>query len=124
MPISNNILAIIDDVVNNDPTNALENRISWEAVQAILAGIHSEEWRTYMSNFIDAGDENQLRRLTFQDSAAEDPVIRKTLVYLAAMAICTGDTFAMLTDYINPTVLDQTLACPPPEPDRPAPDNA
>jgi hypothetical protein len=111
MSIDANISRIMTDI-ENDPTDALEERISWEATQAILAGIHSEEWNTYMRNFIDAGNEAQLRRLTFQDSAAEDPVIRRTLVYLAAMGVCTGDTFTQLRRFANPAVLDQTLACP------------
>lgn len=110
MSIDANISRIMTEI-ETDPTDALEQRISWEAAQAILTGIHSEDWKTYMRNFIDAGDEAQLRRLTFDDSAAEDPVIRRTLVYLAALGVCTGDTFTTLRNFVDPAVLDQTLAC-------------
>lgn len=114
MSIKENLERIKNEV--NGGNAALENRLVEQAVQALFAGVHSTEWKTLMKNFVDAGNTQQLARLTFDDPQSYDPEIRKNALYLAALAACGAHTIMNSNMYVNPDVLDHTLA-PPPDPD-------
>jgi hypothetical protein len=126
MSIKENLERVMYDVQAGveagDPS--LADRISGEALQALLAGVHSTEWKTLMKNFADANSPKQLERLTFNDPQSFDPAVRRNAIYLAAISICGAQTITKAMDYVNPEILDKTLACQPEPAPAPAPDPA
>jgi len=110
MSISNNISKKISEVIG-DKTGDAADQISDQAFEALFAGITSTEWETFMKNFADAQKPEQLARLTLQDSKAQDPAVRKTLVYLAASSMCGADTIMNIPKYVFVEILDKTLDC-------------
>ena len=119
MPIGQNITRKIQDV-RNDKTLAIGDRMSDEAFDAIVAGIGSPEWATFMKNFADAQNPKELARLTFKDAQGKDPVVMKNVVYLAATSVCGAITIQLIPSYVNTEILDKTLDCQPANPEPPA----
>jgi hypothetical protein len=90
-----------------DPTGQVADNLQDEAVEAILGGIKSDAWRTYMNNFADSPE--QLARLTAEDATADDPYVRKALAYLVSNAVCGITTITRLKDRLEDGLLDQGL---------------
>jgi hypothetical protein len=107
------ILQKIDEVIateKTDQTGQISSKLQDEAVAAILGGIKSDAWKTYMKNFADTPE--QLARLTAEDPkdpATNDPYIRKALAYLVSNAVCGLDTVTRLRDRLDDGLLDQGL---------------
>ncbi len=110
MTIKEKISGRIQEVMK-DGSGAVADRISDEAFAALLTGVKSPEWETFMKNFADDQNPDQLLRLTFKDSTATDPMMKKSLVYLAATSMCGAITITLITNYVNVDVLDKTLGC-------------
>lgn len=123
MSISNNISKKISEVVG-DKTGDAADQISTQAFEALFAGINSPEWETFMENFADAQKPEQLARLTLKDSKAQDPAVRKTLIYLAASSMCGADTIQNIPKYVFVEILDKTLDCGAQPNPQPAPGGA
>ena len=93
-----------------DSTGQVADKLQDEAVEAILGGITSDAWETYMRNFADSPE--QLARLTAkdpEDPATNDPYMRKALAYLVSNAVCGLDTVTRLKDKLQDGLLDQGL---------------
>lgn len=112
MSIKQKILSRIEEV-NADPTGSIADRIADEAFDALFAGVHSTEWKTFMKNFAEDQNPKHLSRLTLDDSQAVDPMLRKTLVYVAASSMCGAITIRTITNYVHIDILDKTLDCAP-----------
>lgn len=59
------------------------------AINAIMGGIGSDEWKTYMSMFADSDE--QLTRLTVPPASGQQ-WLREAQAYIVTNAICSGDT--------------------------------
>lgn len=95
----NNVL----DQVAADSSGTIGNVLSYKAVNAILNGIHSDEWKQYMQYF--AQTPAELNRLTFNDTASEsDPDVRQNIVYMVAYATCTTITLAQMRAAVDDVV--------------------
>jgi hypothetical protein len=90
-----------------DLTGQVAEKLQDEAIAAILGGLGSEAWTTYMKNFADTPE--QLARLTAQDTAANDDYMKKALAYLVSNAVCGIDTVTRLKDKLEDGLLDQGL---------------
>ena len=75
----------------NDPAKktGLANLLKNAAIDAIMEGIGSKEWITYMSMFADS--KQQLDRLTVP-KAGEDTWLRESRAYMVSNPICTINT--------------------------------
>lgn len=62
------------------------------ALAAVHGGQGSDEWRTYMSLFVDAGNTKQLARLMGKDSTATQLDMNNARAYLAADGTCGSTT--------------------------------
>jgi hypothetical protein len=112
MSIKQQILRRIEEV-KTDPTGSVADRISGEAFEALFAGVHSTEWTSFMKNFTENQSPTQLARLTLNDPQAIDPMLRQTLVYVAASSMCGAITIQTITNYVHIDILDKTLDCAP-----------
>jgi hypothetical protein len=92
-----------------DSTGRVTDKLQEESLAAILAGLGSEAWTTYMKNFADADRPDQLARLTAQDSARNDPYMRKAIAYLVANASCGMATITKLAQQLEDGFLDKGL---------------
>jgi len=81
----------------NNPVPLIENATL--AIAAIHEGVNSQAWETYMRQFVDNNNPDQLRRLTATDGTINDPVLRMHRAYLVGNAVCatTTDTGLDLT---------------------------
>lgn len=77
------------------------------AIAAIIGGIKSPAWRTYMEQFVDGGDSDQLMRLLATDGTDNDKTQREHRAYLLTNATC-GETTKGLFD-TNVESIDQDL---------------
>jgi hypothetical protein len=106
-------MTILDKIKNKiaeeaaDTTGQVADRLQDEAIEAVLGGINSDAWKTYMNNFADSPE--QLRRLTAKDATADDPYVRKALAYLVSNAVCGITTITRLKDRLEDGLLDQGL---------------
>src|ERR1044072_3468601 len=86
------------------------------SIKAMMAGIGSPEWKSYMSLFADNAD--QLTRLTVP-VAKEDPWLAEARAYIVANSICGADSTtqtslrvdALIDDNLNPN-MDQSIVDP------------
>lgn len=86
------------------------------SIKAIMAGIGSPEWKSYMSLFADNAD--QLTRLTVP-AANEDSWLPEARAYIVANSVCGADsttqTFLrvdeLIDDNLNPNI-DQSIVDP------------
>lgn len=108
MSISENIKDKILEQ-ENDPTGQLTDELQEQSIAAILGGLGSDAWKTYMNNFADADRPEQLARLMGEGSAAGDPYMRKEIAYLVANAACGSITRTKLDQNLNDGLLDQGL---------------
>lgn len=92
----------------NDQTGHVADKLQDEAIEAVLGGLGSDAWKTYMKNFADSPE--QLARLTAEDATADDPYMRKALAYLVSNAVCGIDTVTRLKDKLEDGLLDQGLS--------------
>jgi hypothetical protein len=113
MSIQENLERIKQEVEAEHPGTSLGDRLMGEALLALFAGVHSTEWKTLMKNFADADDPRQLARLTFNDPQGADAEVRKNALHVAALAACGAATITRVSDYVDPAILDMTLACEP-----------
>jgi len=83
------------------------------AVAAIIGGIKSPAWRSYMMQFIDQNvpgvpvEPAQLERLLAQDGTLGDVVLDRRRAYLVANAVCGSETVFTTTFTIE--TIDDTL---------------
>jgi hypothetical protein len=84
---------IIADTTGAGKTEA--KRLGDLAIDAILGGIGSSEWRKYMINF--ASTSNQLARLSGDDDFKDEEYGAETLAYIVANSTCTIDTHTTTT---------------------------
>ena len=94
--------------VKDDATGTVASDLQNKAVAAILAGVRSEEWKTYMQLF--AENEDQLARLTATDASKDDPYMQRNLAYVVANAVCgaatTTETGSNVDESIDDGLLD------------------
>lgn len=83
-----------DKIKMGNPQDATDNQ--QKSIAAVLGGIRSPAWKTYMEQFIDTDDEalgaKQLLRLRALDSTAGDPAFDKRRAYLVANGTCGEGT--------------------------------
>lgn len=101
MRITDKIKAI-RRAIRANPGGATDIMIQEQSVAAILHGMSSAEWRTYMSNF--KSNDAQLNRLIGQDPVfMNDPTQwgPKILAYIAGGGPCGGGTALSLPDQMD-----------------------
>jgi len=108
MSILDNILKKRKELLEEDPTGQVAALLQEQSLAAILAGVNSEEWKTYMKNF--ASNPKQLARLTAQDETKDDPYMRKAIAYLVSNAGCGAITPRGLANQLEDGTLDRGLA--------------
>ncbi|HKS28722.1 MAG TPA: hypothetical protein VJS44_12925 [Pyrinomonadaceae bacterium] len=81
---------ILADVVSDN--KAFSEGVKNKAIDAVLKGQGSPEWRTYMEMFVDPGREDQLARLMGTDDTASDPDMNHARAYLVADGPCGTGT--------------------------------
>lgn len=108
MTILENINKKIAEAVA-DETGKVSDQLQDEAIAAILGGIKSGAWETYMKNFVDADRPEQLLRLKGEDSAKDDPYMQKAIAYLVANATCGIFTRLRLVERLEDGFLDSGL---------------
>jgi hypothetical protein len=108
MTILENINKKIAEAVA-DKTGQVSDQLQDEAIAAILGGLDSDAWTTYMKNFVDADRPEQLLRLRAKDSAGNDPYMRKAIAYLVANATCGIFTRLRLVERLEDGFLDSGL---------------
>lgn len=88
------------------------------AVEAIMKGIKSDEWKTYMSLFADNAE--QLDRLTVE-TPGEGTYLRQARAYIVSNAVCAAGTNTFtgarvderIDDGVNSEDPDGTVSKPP-----------
>lgn len=68
---------------------SLGSKLKEAAIEAIMAGIGSTEWKSYMSLFADNAD--QLTRLTVR-AKDEDLLVLESRAYMVANSVCGADS--------------------------------
>lgn len=95
-----------------DTTGQVTDKLSEESIAAILGGLGSPAWKTYMENFVDTDGPDrpkQLERLMGEDSAGSDPYMQKAIAYLVSNGSCGSPTRTKLTLQLEDGLLDQGL---------------
>ena len=103
MSIRDNVLKVKRQMLAeiDAPNTPFGNSVQQKALRAVSKGQTSEEWRTYMTMFVDdantLGDAQsisakQLARLTGTDDTAGNADFDEKRAYLAADGTCTTDT--------------------------------
>src|SRR5690349_12633683 len=79
------------DAAMKNPANTVQLglRLKQAAIKAMMAGIGSNQWKSYMSLFAD--NDEQLTRLTVPVEN-EDPWLPQSRAYIVANAICGADS--------------------------------
>jgi len=108
MSIWENIEKKIDEQVN-DKAGRVTSELREQSLAAILGGLGSDAWETYMKNFVDADNPKQLARLQGKDETAGDPYMQKEIAYLVANASCGSITRTKLDQGLTEGLLDQGL---------------
>lgn len=85
MPRIIDIVRTRRNVIEADPNEAEETGVL--AIAALLDGIGSPAWDTYLGQFVGLNPE-QLARLRAKDNTANDPVMDKKRVYVVANGMC------------------------------------
>jgi hypothetical protein len=93
----------------DDKTGRVTSELREQSLAAILGGLGSDAWETYMKNFVDADNPKQLARLMGEDEAAGDPYMRKEIAYLVANASCGSITRTKLDQGLSENLLDKGL---------------
>jgi hypothetical protein len=109
MSILDNILKKREELLKRDPTGQIAALLQEQSLAAILGGVKSKEWETYMMNFIEPGNTKQLARLTAKDETANDPYMRKAIAYLVSNAGCGAITARGLANQLEDGILDSGL---------------
>lgn len=111
MTILRNLLkahaAVAKDIFNSGD---LASRIGQLAVEAVINGMDSQEWKDYMSLFAD--NEAQLNRLTVQ-TPDEPSYLKQARAYIVSNAICDAATGVKTHNNVNTSIDDEL----PEEPD-------
>ena len=76
------------------------------AIKAMMAGIDSDEWKSYMSLFAD--NEKQLTLLTVP-VAGEESYLTEARAYIVANSICGADSTTQTSLRVDPRVDDNLL---------------
>lgn len=103
-------------VIERDPDEAERN--ATKAVAAILGGINSPEWRTYMLQFVDKDaqgqplDPRQLARLLGQDATAGNADRDRNRAYLASNGTCGAESPGALGFDFTVASIDEGLDDP------------
>jgi hypothetical protein len=119
MSIRNNVLKVKKQMLSevDDPNREFSKIVQQKSLQAVIKGLGSPEWETYMKMFVD--DENtlndpnslsskQLARLMGRDATEGKPDFDATRAYLAADGACTTETIVNFGRNAS-LVLDQGL---------------
>ena len=87
------------DEIDNDPTHTAGAVNQEKAIAAVLGGIQSAAWQTYMEQFIDPNNEqlasDQLMRLLATDGTSGDRA------YLVGNGVCGETTVTTLDREVN-----------------------
>lgn len=79
-----------DAAMNSDKfRDSLGTKLKQAAIEAIMNGINSKEWKSYMSLFADNAD--QLNRLTVR-AEKEDLLVVESRAYMVANSVCGADS--------------------------------
>jgi hypothetical protein len=100
------IEAKINEIKSEPSATTLMVKIQPKVRALILSMVQTDEWRDFVSEFIDdANSDNlkraQLDRLILADSLSVDPYIVQSVAYLFANSVCGGTTRGKLNDNIN-----------------------
>ena len=77
---------------------ALQLKLQSEATKLMLKAIKEPEWKSFVANFIDNNNPEQLLRLTLQDEMASDPYILQSVTYLLSTPMCGMATPSAILD--------------------------
>jgi hypothetical protein len=116
MTLMKNIEAKRDEILNSPDTVGLANQK--KAIAAIIGGIKSTEWETYMKQYLDEPqaedlaavppkhDNSELRarqlaRLLGTDDTRDDPDMQEKRAYLVANATCAQPTGTLLANKVD-----------------------
>jgi hypothetical protein len=80
------------------------------AIAAVTGGIKSQEWETYMNQFVSNGDQEQLMRLLATDGS--DALIDKR-AYLVSNGVCGEGTRARFDENVRTLDKDLETDCEP-----------
>ena len=86
-----------------DNSKTICKTLGYRAVDAMLNGKDSDQWKDYMSFFAQTPEE--LARLTFADDLSKtDPDVRESILYIASNAACTTVTLKDMPDAVNDVI--------------------
>ena len=92
-----------DKIKVGNPQEATDNQ--QKSIAAVIGGIKSPAWKTYMEQFIDTDDPlfaaKQLLRLRALDNTADDPAFDKRRAYLVANGTCGEGTGKNLANEVG-----------------------
>jgi hypothetical protein len=94
------------DKLYKEDEEPLGERLAWMAVDAILLGPDSPQWKDYMNMF--GPTEEELLRLTLKDSKKNDKVVRRACAYIVSNAVCGTATGTQTQRYVD-TAIDEGL---------------
>ena len=95
------------------------------AIAAMKGGIRSQEWRSYMMQFVEQGapgvpvDPDHLSRLLATDGTLGIPDLDSKRAYLIANATCGDQTTGQLANFVNTIDVGITSGCLPSSPTTP-----
>jgi hypothetical protein len=93
--------AVVAQQVNGE--SALGAALNNAAVKAVLGGMGSDAWKSYMAVFADNAD--QLSRLTqVRQTPPELPWVSQMRAYIVSNAICDITTNAFLNNRVGPEI--------------------
>ncbi len=80
---------------DNDNGGNFGVRLRKSAINALIGGIRSADWMTYMSIFADNAE--QLRRLTVVDEQNDPNWVKESRAYIVSNAVCGANTTTVTT---------------------------
>ena len=89
------------------------------AIAAMKGGIRSQEWRSYMMQFVEQGapgvpvDPDHLSRLLATDGTMGIPALDTKRAYLVANATCGDQTTGLLANFVDTIDVGITSGCVP-----------
>ena len=89
--------AVVAQQINNG-VSQLGEALNAAAVEAVIGGINSAAWKSYMAVFAD--NPEQLTRLT-EPQPGEEQYLQQMRAYIVSNAICTPDTNAFLNNRVR-----------------------
>jgi hypothetical protein len=85
--------------MEKDPSREVSRRNQQLAIAALLGGIHSRAWETYMQQFAETTD--QLMRLKATDGTLGNESLDRKRAYLVSNAICGSTTVGGFDNWVD-----------------------